>query len=417
MKRTCTVLLAAAALAVGCVAANDKGDGPKADDLKPDRLAVAKGNTEFALELYARLKGEEGNLFISPYSISTALAMTRAGARGDTAAEMDKVLHFSFKDEKLHAAFASLMKEVNGDPEDKKRGYQLSTANALWGQMGFGFRPEFLKLTNDNYGAGLREVDFAHSPEPSRQTINGWVEKETHDKIKDLLQKGDITDLTRLVLTNAIYFKGDWASQFKKDLTRDEPFHLTADKKADAPLMHQKGEFGYFDGDSFQALQLPYAGKDLTMVVLLPKKVDGLADLEKDFTADKLDGWLHKLHPQEVIVTLPKYKATSRFSLKEKLPEMGMRRAFSPKEADLSGLAGSPGDLFISDVIHKAFVDVNEEGTEAAAATAVIVAEPSAVRRDPPAPEFRADHPFLFLIRDTRSDSVLFLGRLADPTR
>jgi len=384
--------------------------------IKANILAVAKGDNQFAFDLYAKLRGEKGNLFFSPYSISTALAMTRAGAHGETAAEMDKTLHFTLPEDQLQSAFGALVKEVNGDPADAKRGYQLSTANALWGQKGFGFKADFLKLVNDNYGTGLNQVDFKGAADQVRGTINAWVEKETRDKIKDLLQQGDVTSDTRLVLTNAIYFKGDWAGPFKKELTKVEPFHLTADKKADAPLMHRMGEYKYLDGESFQALELPYSGKHLTMVVLLPKKVDGLADSEKDLTADKLAGWVKGLREQKVIVSLPKFKTTQRASLASTLSEMGMKNAFT-SGADFSGMGGGPGDLALSDVIHKAFIDVNEEGTEAAAATAVAVVKSAAVIREPPTPVFRADHPFVYLIRDTRSDSILFLGRLVDPAK
>jgi serpin B len=341
--------------------------------------------------------------------------MTRAGARGATAAEMDKTLHFTLPENKLQPAFGALIREVNGDPMDAKRGYQLSTANALWGQKGFGFKADFLKLVHDNYGAGLNEVDFKRAAEQARGEINAWVEKETRDKIKNLLQQGDLTPDTRLVLTNAIYFKGDWAGPFKKEQTKQEPFHLTADKKTDAPLMHRTGEYKYLDGGTFQALELPYSGKNLTMVVLLPKKAGGLADFEKDLTAEKVTEWVGGLREQEVIVTLPKFKTTQRVSLAPTLSEMGVTKAFT-LHADLSGMGGSPGDLLISSVIHKAFIDVNEEGTEAAAATAVGV-KSAAVRVEPPKPVFRADHPFVFLIRDTRSGSILFLGRLADPAK
>src|SRR5665213_32107 len=236
--------------------------------VKANIPVVAKNNNQFALDLYAKLRGGDGNLFFSPYSISTALAMTRAGAHGDTAAEMDKTLHFTLPEVELQPAFGALVKEVNGDPTDAKRGYQLSTANALWGQKGFPFKTDFLKLVSNNYGAGLNEVDFKNATEQARGVINAWVEKETRDKIKDLLHQGDLTPDTRLVLTNAIYFKGDWASPFKKEQTKEEPFHLSADKKASALLMHQTGEYNYFDGGSFQALELPYSGKNLTMVVL-----------------------------------------------------------------------------------------------------------------------------------------------------
>jgi len=384
--------------------------------VKANIPVVAKNNNQFALDLYAKLRGGDGNLFFSPYSISTALAMTRAGAHGDTAAEMDKTLHFTLPEVELQPAFGALVKEVNGDPTDAKRGYQLSTANALWGQKGFPFKTDFLKLVSNNYGAGLNEVDFKNATEQARGVINAWVEKETRDKIKDLLHQGDLTPDTRLVLTNAIYFKGDWASPFKKEQTKEEPFHLSADKKASALLMHQTGEYNYFDGGSFQALELPYSGKNLTMVVLLPKKVDGIADFEKDFTADKLADWVGKLHKQKVIVSLPKFKTTQRTSLAKTLSEMGMKKAFTAG-ADFSGMGGDPGDLALSDVIHKAFIDVNEEGTEAAAATAVVGVKSAAVHVEPPTPVFRADHPFVFLIRDTRSSSILFLGRLVDPAK
>ena len=415
MKHMLAALLALAVLCPFGHAA-DKETKPKTEldpDVKADRTAVVQGDNQFALDLYAKLHGQEGNLFFSPYSISTALAMTRAGALGDTAAEMDKTLHFSLPQEKLHPALAGLIKEINGDPTDKKRGYQLSTANALWGQKDFGFKADYLKLLNDSYGAGLTELDFTTAAEASRKTINSWVEKETHDKIKELLKQSDVKEDTRLVLTNAIYFKGDWVMRFKKDLTKNAPFYLTADKKVNAPLMREKTELNYFDGGTFQALELPYTGKNLSMVVLLPKKMDGLADLEKDLTADKLAGWIGKLNKQEVNVSLPKFKTTQSMNMRNVLTEMGMSSAFSDK-ADLSGMAGTPGQLRISDVIHKAYIDVNEEGTEAAAATAVVV-----FLGGPPsqAPEFRADHPFLFLIRDNRSDSILFLGRVADPTK
>ncbi len=339
--------------------------------------------------------------------------MTRAGAKGDTAAQIDKTLHFDLGQDKLNAGFAALLNQVNGEPMEGKRGYQLSTANALWGQKGYPFKADFLQIAKDDYGGGLNDVDFKGATEQARQTINAWVEKQTNDKIKDLIPQGVLDASTRLVLTNAIYFKGDWASQFKKDATHDGPFHLSAEKKVDAPLMSQKGKFGYFDGGSFQALEMPYANGDLSMVVLLPKKIDGLADVEKDLTTDKLAGWIGKLYKQEVVVTLPKFKTTQQMGMKGVLSKMGMPVAFTDR-ADFSGIGGDPGELCIQDVIHKAYVDVNEEGTEAAAATGVIVESTSA---RVVTPEFRADHPFIFLIRDTRNGSILFLGRLADPTK
>ncbi len=224
------LILLAAAVAV----AADKTDP------KPDIQPAVNGDTQFALDLYAQLRSQDGNLFFSPYSISTALAMTRAGAKGETAAQMDKALHFDLPQDKLNSAFAGLIKEINGDPADQKRGYQLSTANALWGQKKYSFKADFLKVAKDDYGAELTDLDFGASEE-ARKTINDWVAKQTNDKIKDLIPPGVLDVDTRLVLTNAIYFKGEWASQFKKEGTHNGAFHLTADKAVDASLMRQKG--------------------------------------------------------------------------------------------------------------------------------------------------------------------------------
>jgi serpin B len=406
MYRLTALALAAAAVAAlpaSAVKPAEKGiDGPKGPP------SIVQGNNDFAFDLYAQLAKKDGNLFFSPYSISAALAMTSAGARNQTLAEMEKALHFPAQ-ERLHPLFAALHKEVNGQNQGK-RAYELRTANKLWGQKGLAFKADFLKLTADSYGAGLEEVDFAGATEAARLKINAWAEKETNDKIKDLLKPGLLTTDTRLVLTNAIYFKGDWQYQFKKDQTREGAFHLAGGKTVKAPLMHQKGAFKFAFLPDLSALELPYSGKDLSMVVLLPHKPDGLADLEKKLNAELFHAALRRLMPEPRLeVTLPKFQTTSEFSLKQALEALGMKQAFS-KGADLSGLTGAP-DLFISDVVHKAFVDVNEQGTEAAAATGVVVDAKSA----PPA--FVADHPFVFLIRDNRNGSVLFLGRLVDPTK
>jgi serpin B len=407
MKRV--LAFAAIALLAALTAATlTKGQERKAP--ADDARAAVKANTEFALGLYDKLRTRDGNLFLSPYSISTALAMTYEGACGETAEEMAKALHFTPDHERLRAAFAALLARTR---PGKKDDYQLSVANALWGQKNFGFLPEFLNHTRESYGAGLREVDFIGSTEEARKTINAWVEKQTKDKIKDLLQPGILTEDTRLVLTNAIYFKGLWARQFKKSATKEEPFRTAGGGSVKAPLMHQTGDFKYAHGGDFQALELPYRGDDLSMVVLLPKKADGLPALEAKLTASNLDAWLGKLQKQEVEVALPRFKMTRSFGLNATLKALGMRRAFVPGGADFTGMAGSEGRrLFIQAVVHKAFVDVNEEGTEAAAATAVAVGADS---EPPPPPVFRADHPFVFLISDNRSGSVLFLGRLANP--
>jgi serpin B len=372
-----------------------------------DQAALVAGNTRFALELYDQLRKEDGNLFFSPFSLSTALAMTYAGARGDTAAEMARVLHFDLTPERLHPAFARLQRQLDVS-EGEDAGYRLYVANALWPQEGYAFLPEFLTLCQTYYRAGLQAVDFVGATEKARQTINRWVEQRTEDKIKELLKPGVVTPLTMLVLTNAIYFKGDWAAQFDKAETRDAPFTLLDRKQVSVPLMNQSGEFRYAEDADIQVVELPYAGEALSMVVLLPRQADGLPALEKSLNARKLADWLSKLRPRTVRVALPRFKMTSDFQLNDVLQALGMRDAFTGA-ADFSGMTGSR-ELFIGAVIHQAFVDVNEEGTEAAAATAVVMLKGSL----PPA--FRADHPFLFLIRDMRSGSILFLGRVMNPT-
>jgi len=370
---------------------------------------VAESNNAFAFDLYAKLKGAEGNLFFSPFSISTALAMTYAGARGDTAAQMAEVLHFDLPPVLLHRALAAAMGRLQAKEED--RGYQLSIANALWGQEGCRFLPEFLDLTKNHYGAGLREVNFART-ERARKTINKWVEKQTHDKIKDLIKKGVLQPETVLVLTNAIYFLGDWACQFEERRTNDAPFTLLDGKKIKTPMMRQTEDFKYMEGEDFKALGLPYKNNELSMIIFLPNKADGLPAFEKALTAEGIAKSIAKMREEEVLVALPKFKMTSEFELSKTLQSMGMTDAFWLPPADFSGMTGKK-DLFIAKVIHKAFVEVNEKGTEAAAATAVVmhlaVAMPSKTK------VFRADHPFLFLIRDNRTGSILFIGRVMNP--
>jgi len=376
---------------------------------------VVAGNSEFAFDLYAKLKDSPkvkeagGNLFFSPYSISAALAMTWAGARAETEKQMAQVLHFNLPQEQLHPAFGALEKLLNDGY--KKGEYRLSIANALWGQKGEGFLKEFLDLTDKYYSAGLNEVDFVNpvEREKTRQIINAWVEKRTQDKIRELIGKNNLDRDTVLVLTNAIYFKGDWVNQFDKKNTKNAPFMVTAEEKVEMPLMYLKEKFKYWADDRLQIIELPYKGEHLSMIVLLPKETGGLADLEKSLTLNNLNTWLSKFRKQEVMVYLPKFKMTSGFSLVRTLADMGMPSAFSG--ADFSGLNGKK-DLFITEVLHKAFVEVNEEGTEAAAATAVVLGRGFAE-----IPVFRADHPFVFMIKDNRSGSILFIGRVVNPAK
>jgi serpin B len=376
-----------------------------------DVAKVAEGCNQFAFDLYAHLLRQEGNLFLSPYSISTALAMTSAGARGETADQMAKVLCLPASGGTIHAAYAALQSDLNA--AGAKGAFDLVVANRLWGQKGYKFLPDFLRLLDTSYSAGLEPLDFAADTEGSRKTINAWVEKQTRDKIQELLKPRVLDAMTRLVLTNAIYFKGKWASEFDKKLTRDEDFFLTPEKKVTAPLMHRTAEFGYFDGGEMHALELPYQGDRLAMVILLPKSKDGIEGLEAALTPNMLEGTCAELRRREVRVALPRFKTTAEFSLKNPLVAMGMADAFDPAKANFSGMTGAK-DLFISAVVHKAFVDVNEEGTEAAAATGVVM---GLTAMPEPPPVFRADHPFLFLIRDTKTGAILFFGRILDPTK
>jgi serpin B len=392
--------------------AGDAEETPPLATATADRAAVVEGNNAFAIDLYGQLRTQSGNLFFSPESISTDLAMTYAGARGDTAAEMAKTLHFTLPPQRLHPAMGGLLGDLNA-PHD---GYKLRVANALWAQQGYTFLDDFLKLTNSDYGAGFKQVDFKDATEAARLTINQWVEQQTDNKIKDLLQPGVLSSRTRLVLTNAIYFKGDWQTQFDKAQTRDEDFHLSAAQNVKAPMMHREGGFNYFDGGTFQILEIPYKSAELSMIVLLPNDVGGMFALEQSLTAPNTRQWLGQLRPvPKVIMTLPKFKMTQQFELQDTLGAMGMTLAFDA-HADFSGMTGNR-EFYISAAIHKAYIDVNEEGTEAAAATAVVMRSMMARMQQPAPPVFRADHPFIFLIRDNRSGGILFMGRVTDPTR
>jgi len=405
------VLAVAAVLATGC-GERGKGRASRPRASKADVASVVEGNSAFAFDLYAKLKTAKGNLIFSPCSISTALAMTYAGARGDTAAEMEKTLRFALGQDALHPAMADLVDDLNARGGDEgKAAYELVVANRLWGQSGYNFLAPFLELNRTYYGAGLELVDFARATEAARKKINAWVEDQTRDKIRELLKPGVLNALTRLVLTNAIYFKGNWASEFKKERTADAPFHVTPEKTVDAPMMRQTEKFGYAETGDVQVLDMPYVGDDLSMTILLPKKADSLGDVEASLSAAQLKTWIARLREEKVAVFLPRFKVEFGLGLSETLKAMGMPLAFS-NAADFSGMDGTR-DLYITAVIHKAFVEVNEEGTEAAAATGVVVGLKSAPMKPL---VFRADRPFVFLIRDRATGSVLFIGRVTDPT-
>lgn len=376
-----------------------------------DQAEAVRGSNAFAVNLYAHLCSEPGNLFFSPESISEAFAMTYAGASGETADQMAQVFHFTLPPARLHPAMGALLKQMNA----ANPAYELHVADALWAQQGEEYRSSFLHVLKSDYAAELHQVDFKTSPDLVRGNINQWIEKQTGDRIRDMLQPGTVTPMTRLVLTNAIYFKGSWVDQFSPRDTTPGTFHITPAQSVQAPFMSRAGAYYYLDGGTFQAIALPYKGSHLSMVILLPKKGDGLAALEQSFTAAALDGWMQKLQFEDKVdLRLPRFTMTQQFELSKALTAMGMPAAFTD-HADFSGMSASSG-LKISAAIHKAFVDVNETGTEAAAATATEFMA-TAARVEPPPIVFNADHPFLFLIRDMSSGSILFLGRVEDPSR
>ena len=372
----------------------------------PNLRTLVYGNSDFAVAMYKKVGAadETANIFFSPLSISTALSMTYAGARGETARQMADTLRFKLSPSDQHAAFGALAAALRTD----NKNYRLEISNALWGQQGYAFQPEFLDLVKKYYDGGFNTVDFAGSPESSRLTINRWVEQKTTDKIKDLLAKGAITELTRLVLTNAIYFKGDWAAKFKPDMTKPMPFHISSEKTVDVPMMRQNGNFLFSENEDAKVLELPYVGKELSMVLLLPKT--NIADLDGKLDAVRLAEWTGQVNEREVDIYLPKFKFETQYELRDLLVGMGMVDAFELPPADFSGMSGYK-DLYITKVVHKAIIEVNEEGSEAAAATGVVMGTKSVMHK----PVFKADRPFLFMIRHNETGSILFMGRVANP--
>lgn len=391
-------------------------------------LAGATADADFAARLHGQLSAKPGNLFYSPVSIRLALAMARAGARGETASQMDRVLGLPSDAPQYFKGLLADWHDLANPPvtqtstnnpemqrwyeeEYERRRLTLNVANKLWGARGRAFAPPFLATLQNAYGSDLEQLDFARQTDASRRTINAWVEQATHDKIKDLIASGDLSAETKMVITNAIYFKALWSRPFLTVHTRDEPFKTANGPRVQVPMMHQVEHHAIADTSSALVLELPYARGEMVMDIILPKT--NLAAVEKQFAAGGLHAWVSKLQTKKVDITLPRFKTSYRFEVGETLQAMGMKDAFVYPKADFSGMDGSK-ELFISKVIHQAFVDVNEHGTEAAAATAVI-GEAGGVPPPEKPVEFRADHPFLYVIRDTRSREVLFVGRVADP--
>ena len=364
-------------------------------------------NYKFAVELYGQLGKTPGNLFFSPSSISTCLSMAQAGARGTTASQMAQVLGLS----KGQTSNAQPFQIVHGNGP-----IELNEANGLWIQAGYSFLPKYLGLLSRDFGAAVRQADFVHDPAASAGMINHWVADQTKGRIQEVVSPSSFDEYTRMVLANAIYFKGAWAAKFESGATRVQPFTLADGTKVQVPLMTHIDHLKYIGNEGFQAVEIPYNGGTISMVVFLPRKTDGLEQLEAWLTPAFLASWLERLQPKDVELYLPGFKLESSFVLNKHLQQMGMSNAFSLPGADFSGIDGTT-KLCISSVFHKAWVEVNEQGTEAAAATALIAATSSAASEPRPRPPvFRADHPFLFIIRQVRSGRILFMGRLSNPT-
>jgi serpin B len=382
-----------------------------------DLEQLTTGNTDFALDFYQAVRPTSGNVVYSPYSISLAFAMTYGGARGKTATRMADVLHYPMPGDQFHPAFNALDLDLAGRPEqvpnvEADERFQLSIANSLWGQDGWPFLQEYLDLLAVNYGAGMRLVDFKGAPENARKQINDWVSDQTGDRIKDIIPPGTIDPLTRLVLANAIYFKATWEYEFDANKTSGEPFILLDGESVSVPMMKMKTgkNLTYAAGEGWQAVSLPYKGGLTEMVVIVPD-AGNFVTFESSLTADRYTRILAALQPQDVTISMPKYTFETQFGLKEILSGMGMQEAFDSNTADFSGIDGQK-DLVISEAIHKAFIAVDEKGTEAAAATVIIMGMTALPMEGI---KLTIDRPFFFFIRDVPSGTILFMGRVVDP--
>lgn len=372
---------------------------------------IAARNNAFAFDLYHQVSQKQyGNIFFSPSSISTALAMTYAGAAGQTATEMQKALHFGPNQPQFHLAYGDYLELLD---KHAKGNIALNMANRLWAEKHYNLSLEYKKLNKRAYNSPVEKVDFMHQPEESRNTINAWVEEKTEERIKDLLPSGSVSVDTRLVITNAIYFKGDWLYQFKKKHTKNKSFYLADGEKIKVPFMRMIGAYSFWATETYQLIKLPYKGSKQSMVVVLPKEGVSITEVEKQVNSSSFSHLSESYMPQ-VELALPKFKMTQPLGLGATLQQMGMPTAFSNR-ADFSQMTGTSNNLAISEVFHKAFIQVDEEGTEAAAATAVVMVLTSTNAPKPKPIQFTANRPFLFYIIDDETQSILFMGRMMKP--
>ena len=383
--------------------------GQSTATVTPGKPQSVKTVTDFATN-FKKVLPATGNTFSSPYSLRVALGMCCAGAVGETRKTIAQVLGVPESQDEQNAVFGKMVKEVNGDGSPRE--YDLTTANALWRDQSCKLNEKYKAAISQYYGGDCNDVDYVNDPAKAVTIINEWVSVKTNGKITNLVSDAVVNKETRLVLTNAIYFKGKWEAAFKKENTNNEPFMVSEEDSVQAPMMMQQAHFAYYEDEKIQALDLPYKGGDLAMLVVLPQKTDGLGKVEEDWSKDHYSTVISHLHSEDVQVRLPKFKLETKYELKTPLTEMGLGVCFGDA-ANFSGISAEP--LKISEVVHKAFVSVDEEGTEAAAATAVGMMRMSAVM--PARPKvFNADHPFMFFIRNRKSGTILFSGRLANPT-
>ena len=394
---------------------------PESSEMDLEQLVA--GNNDFVFDLYHTLSSTEGNLFYSPYSISSALSMAYAGARGETEKQMADTLRYRLPQESLHPAVNALDIQLNQRDDEADNGFQLNIVNAIWGQKDYSFLQSYLDLLAEQYGAGLRITNFAEKTEESRITINDWVSQQTEDKINDLIPRGMINNSTRLVLTNAIYFDAEWEHPFDNRKTYDGTFYLLSGENITVPMMTRKGGYGYVGNpfvvdklkraaytggdEGYLAVELSYKGDEISMLIIMPNP-GRFNEIEHILDADMVSDIVSNIRGESMLLSFPKFEFESGLKLKDSLTELGMKDAFI--DADFSGMTGKR-DLFISDVIHKAFVSVDEQGTEAAAATAVVGEMVSLI------PSLVLNHPFIFLIRDIPTNTILFIGRVVNPAK
>ncbi len=401
----------------GSLVQSDKSRLVVPNSVNEDMKVVSDGNNNFAFDLYPLLQPKDSNFLYSPYSISSILAMALAGARGETALQMADILRLPLPPEQLHPAFNAIEAEILSHSKDRggpnEEGFILNVANSIWGQQDRPYQVEYLDTLSENYGAGLHTADFTNAPEEARQAINTWVSQQTHEKILDLFPSGSITPMTRLVLANAIYFKGGWLYPFDVALTKSDYFFFLVGGQTTVTMMHNTATYGYKKTDKYEVIDLPYQGGGESMRIIMPI-VDEFANIEKSLNATTLKDITSGLEEKKIDLSLPQFNLESRFALREVLIEMGMLNAFAPLSANFSGIDGTR-DLYIDKLEHKTIIKVDENGTEAAAASGAALGL-TAMDENPPM-LVSINHPFIFVIQDQETGLLLFIGRVLNPTK